>query len=572
MASEIQDMHDILYGYGVPNLVEVVTLRQDEEALTSEKIRLLKRLNEVEDRLLRTQAALSPARRVPFEILGEIFAHTVDVDGTCEYAEALIDLVLVCKAWRHAAIAAGRLWTHAHIVLPNEGRPVDVTCWLGRAKGLPTSLEVRRRSHTGPFGDEVCACTSETPGKCQLLDKGLTNVLTGGPALSELKLTLSSPACLRRLLARAAKSGSPWTRLQSLEINFPREYTWKTCRKARTPSKSTFLLLPEVASLALRFNCDRPVSGSESLKYPLHIPPPVLDALTSFTLTCSWSGPQVVQVLQHCQNLEILALDIFKSHQTWNVDDPDIDVPTLTDPGYITLPKIRNFSIAYTCTRTALRLLGWLRMPRLEELKVNWRRSQCAICDVVHPLENVRLKATLEALDVLDSSRLLVLKIGAWSESGPKQWTNYEDLNDVLGRLPGLIHLAIDADFSASVFLKLQPKGYAAVAPCLEHLEVTNIEPNGFGLQAVLDWVKARQRYVNRRGKIKLEGVRDSLRRLTLHAKGDRMKTSEWGFRLEKALADDGTIKQLREGFEVVVEKIIHGPEAPDSEDDDAGD
>lgn len=352
----------------VTNSIESTTLLQDLNELDE----LRKRLKVVEDRIFRKQAALSSARKLPLELLGRIFRDAVDVNGSYEYAQTLTNLVLVCKTWRDAAFATGRLWTTVQVVLPNEEVTNSAAVWLHRARGLPTSLEVCRRSG---YKDTVCGFCTSNPIRCEVFSPVLINTLKDGPALSKLKLT--SPTCLRNLLF-GAESGAfgpaPWNSLKLLEVYFDLNDRYRVL-KAADPTPQTFLYLPPVASFIINLHYGRePNLGPKSLKLPLQIPSTTLNALTTFSITCCWMGPQVLQVLQHCQNLENLALDIFDSHQTWNIGDPDIDVPMLSNPGYITLPKVRDFSIAYTCSRTALRLLRWLRMPRLEALKVNWQR------------------------------------------------------------------------------------------------------------------------------------------------------------------------------------------------------
>lgn len=41
----------------------------------------------------------------------------------------------------------------------------------------------------------------------------------------------------------------------------------------------------------------------------LHIPPGVLQRLTSLALFCDWQGMHLFDMLQHCANLETLQLD-----------------------------------------------------------------------------------------------------------------------------------------------------------------------------------------------------------------------------------------------------------------------
>ncbi|TEB15826.1 hypothetical protein FA13DRAFT_1569964, partial [Coprinellus micaceus] len=88
----------------------------NEENLIS---RMKEQTKAAKARILQYKAVLSPCRRIPPDILGEIFLQTSrggnDQDPPAPYQAIVTTLVLVCKKWRDAAIAVPRLWSKLRI-------------------------------------------------------------------------------------------------------------------------------------------------------------------------------------------------------------------------------------------------------------------------------------------------------------------------------------------------------------------------------------------------------------------------------------------------------------------------
>ncbi|KAF5356528.1 hypothetical protein D9758_008266 [Tetrapyrgos nigripes] len=101
------------------------------------------------------RALLSPSRRLPVEILSEIFAHCLprDRNPNCSQSEAPILLGRVCRTWKHVSFSTPSLWASIHIVIPIlashsvlrsliDGRREGVEPWLRRSGSLPLSISV----------------------------------------------------------------------------------------------------------------------------------------------------------------------------------------------------------------------------------------------------------------------------------------------------------------------------------------------------------------------------------------------------------------------------------------------
>ncbi|KAK7031038.1 hypothetical protein VNI00_013828 [Paramarasmius palmivorus] len=102
------------------------------------------------------RALLSPARRLPRDILAEIFLHCLPTDRlpSCDGRKAPLVLTTICRFWREIAVTTPRLWRAIHFIIPiltgyiihddfrkqtrlhNEG----LQLWLERAKSVPLTI------------------------------------------------------------------------------------------------------------------------------------------------------------------------------------------------------------------------------------------------------------------------------------------------------------------------------------------------------------------------------------------------------------------------------------------------
>ncbi|KAJ7781490.1 hypothetical protein B0H16DRAFT_1359059 [Mycena metata] len=95
------------------------------------------------------QAMITPARRMPSDIIQEIFVACLPTDGpsVIDSNDAPILLGQICHSWRHVAHSTAALWTDLHIVIPGTAEQVKdlsevIKLWLGRSGGLPLSITV----------------------------------------------------------------------------------------------------------------------------------------------------------------------------------------------------------------------------------------------------------------------------------------------------------------------------------------------------------------------------------------------------------------------------------------------
>ncbi|KAF6757025.1 hypothetical protein DFP72DRAFT_892951 [Ephemerocybe angulata] len=96
------------------------------------------------------EAILRPIRRLPPDILREIFAQCLPVDQppTMESDKAPLTLTRVCRSWREIALSSPELWRHIHITAPQgpdaylKFHQERIERWVRAAGNMPVSVSV----------------------------------------------------------------------------------------------------------------------------------------------------------------------------------------------------------------------------------------------------------------------------------------------------------------------------------------------------------------------------------------------------------------------------------------------
>ncbi|KAF7357947.1 hypothetical protein MVEN_00841300 [Mycena venus] len=106
------------------------------------------------------KALISPVRRLPLDIIEEIFVACIPTHRNCvmSASEAPVLLGRICSSWRKISLSTPRLWAKLHIVEPSRGRfgssngllddkvaqRIDVMkMWLGRSGQCPLSISLQ---------------------------------------------------------------------------------------------------------------------------------------------------------------------------------------------------------------------------------------------------------------------------------------------------------------------------------------------------------------------------------------------------------------------------------------------
>ncbi|KAK6977573.1 hypothetical protein R3P38DRAFT_3295148 [Favolaschia claudopus] len=126
--------------------VELARLNSLIQDLTAQRDR-------VQDYLASHEALISQARRLPQDILGEIFLACLPTGGNAVMSAREAPLLLghICRAWRSLSFSQRRLWTSLHIAVEifksSEGKS-GVVEWLVRSDPLPLTISVDSHKST----------------------------------------------------------------------------------------------------------------------------------------------------------------------------------------------------------------------------------------------------------------------------------------------------------------------------------------------------------------------------------------------------------------------------------------
>jgi hypothetical protein len=293
-----------------PKAEEISTIQQGVGALSEKIGRLKAQLEILEEDLREHQAILSAVRRIPAEVLGEIFKSVLPLILNAEGRKQLVTLCLVCKPWCHAARLTRRLWSSLEIETEKDISYSKAISWFLRSGNVPRVLKI----NTG-LGDDC-----EEVIDCELDRTELAKLLTDGPILDSLSLRCSSSRCFENLVEGIegieslpeSSNPRPWDSIRSLTLDLDEE--WKDTPVpesgvlTRIPKSVTALqlFLPSVDQAQWRESNFR---GGE-----LHIPPSLFESLVSFTIGCDWEQTTILSILQHCTNVETLTINFYGSN------------------------------------------------------------------------------------------------------------------------------------------------------------------------------------------------------------------------------------------------------------------
>lgn len=316
------DTSHLLRSNTAPTPIEVASLQHEIDYLTSKITQARVELDTMEMNLQERKAALSPIRRIPLEVIAQIIRYVAWGVLHSPGRRELVRLTLVCKSWRNAALLCNEQWAGIHIEkdeIREPGAFDKIVSWYRRAGSLPKTLEFRLGRSKHCYCDEAdLEEISEATMECEFLHPTLIRLLTEGPAIDHILLVVTQTSCFRKLLRAIGAIDPPsdtarlWDAVRWLEIDFsdPDEVGWDD---ALDPAQSIFNYLPQINSFTLCLPLSYAVFEEDSTAaraVPLHVPPNLLQNLTSFTIQCDWEGRHILDMLPHCHNVQTLKIDI----------------------------------------------------------------------------------------------------------------------------------------------------------------------------------------------------------------------------------------------------------------------
>ncbi|KAL4079542.1 hypothetical protein J3A83DRAFT_4368309 [Scleroderma citrinum] len=283
--------------------------------------------------VLSHKALTSPVRRVPPEVLGEIFFHCLPTAPyvTPHDVEGPMVLTQVCRHWRTIAMSTPRLWSSITLHLDratNEQYRFMCEAWLSRAKSIPLAIRVLNDLD----GPDLAATPDIVYWFCRLLVR-CQDFWWHGPAMEELTIPFSMNAI-----------SSPLSRLR---VTSHRATPYIVCLPSATPRLNTAFL--QCINLHLHSLDHISIPWSQLTELTLHF------ALLDSTV--------LLQVISLCTSLRVLTASCLCA-------DPDQLTALHTLGGGAihqeTLQRLELRVIRHGLSA----LLDALTMPALEELDV----------------------------------------------------------------------------------------------------------------------------------------------------------------------------------------------------------
>lgn len=310
---------------------------EELRGLDEEIARLMSRLDELRLERDKVEAyvdphrvLLTPVRRLPPDILGEIFVHCLPTDRnpTRSLAEAPLLLGMICRSWRDISLSTPRVWTGIHVYIPHvlisqhqslsdlvELRTQGVQRWLGRSGTLPLSISLKI-SRQFPHDSII------------LLEELARTLIRLSPRWSCLDLRV--PYAFLKIIQQSVKPD-----------NLPRLRDFRADLQWTTPPDGDadhpeilcqrFLAAPTLVSVAIVHH----LQHARSLLLPVS-----MASLTSLAIQCMaenveeslmFTTQEALAILMQCKRLQRLHLPARLVHATAEDVLARVDLPDLID-------------------------------------------------------------------------------------------------------------------------------------------------------------------------------------------------------------------------------------------------
>ncbi|KAJ7689566.1 hypothetical protein B0H17DRAFT_1066176 [Mycena rosella] len=280
--------------------------------------KLIEQRTELSDYVDAHRDLISPARRLPLDIIQEIFIACLPTHRNCvmSAAEAPVLLGRICSSWRDITLSTPRLWASLHIVEPlhHEGwsptasadklvqRLETTRTWLGRSGHCPLSISLQSMAYpTDTLGPPNRLIQAVVPFASRWKHISFTMLPSVLEAVSHLT---EEDVPILKSVSISATHLSPWDSVR-----------WDLLQ---------FLRGVEIDSFSIS------ASSLTPLELPLR-----WDRLTDISMVGAWgssslTGESSLQVFSRCSQLRSCRLRVRDGLDTNSaVEEPIIELPFL---------------------------------------------------------------------------------------------------------------------------------------------------------------------------------------------------------------------------------------------------
>ncbi|RXW16894.1 hypothetical protein EST38_g8970 [Candolleomyces aberdarensis] len=389
------------------NPTEITTIQAELVRQDAAILKLQQQLRNLEVGREKYASLLSPLRQkpLPIELLGDIFAiviarlhfqlddlelgsgHTAGRPGVRENVSRarskLIQLCLVCRAWRDAVYATPYLWSRLDLYWPSLDFD-KVVRWFALARGHPKSLYISPTYLYG-FKEHQFDTLAKLLDQGPLLEHLELDMINGTSGLGEGgRLYKKMITKLKYSKVYAMKGKRPWDLLTSFSIRID-DANISSESDVVIPFRhltTLYLTLPEFYE---GIPWDDEVGDSPDLQAPLGFSPDtLLGGLTRLTIAqCDWKISALLALLRWCTKVETLTVGYADRDEYHDDEEPSSNfLSELADKG-VSLPALKVLRLRNVDRnqKRAYSVLRFLSTPNLEELDMGFAKVEGAAED-----------------------------------------------------------------------------------------------------------------------------------------------------------------------------------------------
>lgn len=327
-----------------PSLFEVAQLRRCVQTLVPRARLLWAEYKDLEERLQLCRIVLSPTRRLPAEILIEIFSWADK--------KTLLNISLVCRSWNASfnVVSSKSLSTTTMRFISEDGIPCHkILSWLAKPVTGTKTLNIE---HEVSYREIRCKCFKPA-NPCPWAAPDFLNLLAKNPTPAQmvLRLKFSSPNCLSRLVGGAGNS-LLWNSLETLHL----QLTGNWSGRASIYRNALDGLPKTLRNLRLKINNPK----DRRQPPPIEVPEAPFNTLKSLGIECSWDSPLILSILRLCVDLDVLIVDESIGRHTWT-----------ENAAQVTLPKVHTLRVKCLYLHESEKIFPLLHLPALASLTID---------------------------------------------------------------------------------------------------------------------------------------------------------------------------------------------------------
>ena len=338
---------------------------------------------------------LAPVRRLPLDVLHEIFFHCLPThrNPIMKSSESPILLTRICHSWRAVALSSPRIWSKIHIPLPGDpssstgyGIITEETTLSSRRQRYSDLLQLRcdvvrewlSRSGTCPLSFSITYPPSQQNPKDDELPDKMFNILLSFAGRWR-DVDISMPEEIYNKLQGDMRPNR-FSSLNSLRLNLQQPFP---TNNVKSPPIQ-LLAAPNLCSITISaFQTTLHITGS--------VVQPIWNQLTHITFTSWIADTCLLTLLRQCRNLVFGKFMVTSSH--WpdesNVDQEDTALPCLES---LTVNDSGSHEIMTI-------IFNSIKAPALTKLSYQWTSSS--------PYDDSTIPLPVPMISILSNSTLI---------------------------------------------------------------------------------------------------------------------------------------------------------------------